>query len=427
MIHKFTGSIWALLEYLCYPLIIFVATPYLLHTLGAENYGYWMLLNAIVSLGVVLNVGTSAATIKLISAGIGKQNNGDITHIVNSSLTIAIFGGGLLALIISIVFSLMGTGLFEKMSNHSLLLLTGLTAALLAWIEQIDNVFTSTIKGSEKFGLAAKIEIISKTLQILVAVLVVGFSGSMAAFYFSFVIVAVCRLFIKYLVVKKYLNISNFKLGLNGVRETLIYAKWGWLQGLGSLLFGVADRFLVGSIMGATALTYYSVATQLAQQIHAISSAGLSVIFPKISRKIEGASSFSLRKIAHLAIMGNFFISSVLAISLFIFGHDILLIWLGTSIASTSSEILFYLTIGYWLLAMNVAPHFILLAIGRMKFVALSNVVAGIVSLTIMFILIGSNGLVGVGVARILYGIITLVNFLSLFDYLKKRNEKYIE
>lgn len=106
---------------------------------------------------------------------------------------------------------------------------------------------------------------------------------------------------------------------------------------------------------------------RLAQQIHAISSAGLSVIFPKISRKIEGSSSFTLRKIAHLAIMGNFFVSSGLAIILFMVGHDILLIRLGTSIARASSEILFYLTIGYWLLAMNVAPNFILLAIGRMK------------------------------------------------------------
>ena len=422
MIRKFTGSIWALLEYLCYPLIIFVSTPYLLHTLGVENYGYWMLLNAVVSLGTVLNIGTGAATIKLISAGIGRQNAGDVTRIVNSSFSVAFFGGGLLAIMISVVFCFAGSGLFAKMGDQSLLLITGFTAAFLAWIEQLDNVFASTLKGSEKFGLAAKIEIISKMLQIILAILVVTFTGSMVAFYFSFVFIAVCRLFIKYLVVVRFFNISKLRPSISGVIETLSYAKWGWLQGIGSLLFGVADRLLVGSIMGAAALSYYSVATQLAQQIHALSSAGLSVIFPKLSRKMEEISNFSIRNVAKLAIFGNFLVSSVLAIGLLIFGHDILLVWLGPSLANASSDVLFYLTIGYWLLAMNVAPHFILLAIGRIKFVALTNIAAGVVSLIAMSILISYSGLIGVGVARVLYGVITLLNFISLFEYLKNEN-----
>ena len=426
MIRKFTGSIWALLEYLCYPLIVFISTPYLLHTLGVENYGYWMLLNAVVSLGAFLNIGTGAATIKLISAGIGRQSAGDITRILNSSFSVALFGGGFLAIMISVVFSLAGGGLFEKMGDQTLLLITGLTAALLAWIEQLDNVFASALKGSEKFGFAAKIEIISKILQIVLAILVITFTGSMLAFYFSFVFIAVCRLFVKHLVVVRFFNIAKLKPSFNGVIETLSYARWGWLQGIGSLLFGVADRLLIGSIMGATALSYYSVATQLAQQIHALSSAGLSVIFPMLSRKIEEVSNFSIHNVAKLAIIGNFLVSSALAIGLLIFGHDILLVWLGLSVANASSEILFYLTIGYWLLAINVAPHFILLAIGRMKFVALSNIVAGTVSFIAMFVLIGYNELVGVGIARVLYGVIILVNFLSLFEYLKKKNEKFI-
>jgi len=426
VIRKFSGSIWALLEYLCYPLIIFVSTPYLLQTIGVENYGYWMLLNALVSLGTVLNIGTGAATIKLISAGMGRQNTDDVMRIVKSSFSVALFGGGLLAIMTSVVFVFAGSGLFEKMGDQSLLLITGLIAALLAWIEQLDNVFASTLKGSERFGLAAKIEIISKMLQIILAILVVTFTGSMVLFYFSFLFIAVCRLFVKYLVVVRFFNIAKLRPSISGVIETLNYAKWGWLQGIGSLLFGVADRLLVGSIMGAAALSYYSVATQLAQQIHALSSAGLSVIFPKLSRKIEETSNFSIRKIAKLAIFGNFLVSSVLAIGLLIFGHDILLVWLGPSVARSSSDVLFYLTIGYWLLAINVAPHFMLLAIGRMKFLAFINIAAGVVSLIAMTMLISHSGLIGVGIARVLYGVITLLNFVSLFEYLKNENNRPI-
>ena len=48
----------------------------------------------------------------------------------------------------------------------------------------------------------------------------------------------------------------------------------------------MASRMLVGSLLGASSLTYYSIAAQLAMQVHAASAAGLSVIFPKISRKL---------------------------------------------------------------------------------------------------------------------------------------------
>ena len=46
--------------------------------------------------------------------------------------------------------------------------------------------------------------------------------------------------------------------------EMLHFAKWGWVQGVGSLVFGVADRLFVGSFLGATSLAFYSVASQLA-------------------------------------------------------------------------------------------------------------------------------------------------------------------
>jgi hypothetical protein len=41
---------WMVLEYGWYPLLAFVATPYLLHSLGPEKYGHWMLLTAIVGI-----------------------------------------------------------------------------------------------------------------------------------------------------------------------------------------------------------------------------------------------------------------------------------------------------------------------------------------------------------------------------------------
>ena len=424
MITKLAAPAWAILEYGWYPLLVFISTPYLLHTLGVEGFGYWMLLTATVGFGSILNVGTGAATIKQVSASSGRGESESIGNVISTSLAIALVGGGLLALFILLVFGFAGNVLFAKMGNPSLVLLTGGVAALLAWIEQVDNVFASALKGAERFGRAASIEIASKTAQILAAVLAVSLWGGVAALYAALMLVAVVRLVAKSWLAGRVLGVSSLRPSFANVPDMLHYAKWGWLQGVGGLLFGVADKMLVGSFLGAASLAHYSIATQLAQQIHSLSAAGLSVIFPKVSRRLGGDANFSLWRITKLTITGNFLASSFLALGLLIFGKKILTLWLGPVEAEACVEVLWYLTIAYWVLAINVAPHFILLGIGRVRFIALSNIFAGVVSLIIMYVLVQQQGMVGVGVARIVYGVIILVNFVSLLDYIWSRSGK---
>ena len=424
MLSKLVSPTWAVLEYGWYPLLVFIATRYLLHTLGPEKYGHWMLLTAMVSFGAILNVGTGAATIKQVSAGRGRADGGDVERLVRTSLAIALVGGGLVAALIFGVFWFAGDTFFEKMGDRSLVRLTGGVAALLAWIEQIDNVFASALKGGEEFGRAARIEMASKTLQIFAAVLAVTIWSSVAALYVALILIAVARLIAKSWAARRFLALSSLRPTFANLSDILHYARWGWLQGVGGLLFGIADRLLVGSFLGAASLAHYSLASQLAQQIHALSAAGFSVLFPKVSRKLAEDANFSLWRLTKLTMVGNVLASGALALGLLIFGRTILSLWLGEAEAEASAEALWYLTIAYWLLAINVVPHFILLGVGRMRFVALSNLVAGMVLLVAMLVLVQPYGLVGVAVARIIYGAIILVNFLSLIEYLwRKRGE----
>lgn len=422
VLKKLVAPGWAILEYGWYPLMVFITTPYFLHTLGAEGFGFWMLLTATAGFGAFLNAGTGAATIKQVSASYGRADRKNVGKVVRASLAISLTGGAILAAIIVLVFAAAGNLLFSKMGDQSLVLLTGSVAALLAVTEQIDNVFASALKGAEHFGHAARIEMLSKTAQTLAAVFAVSMWGGLASLYASLVLVALLRLVAKSWLVVHLLDVSSLRPSFVNVTDALHYAKWGWLQGVGGLFFGVADRMLIGSFMGAASLAHYSVATQLAQQIHALSAAGLSVIFPKISRKQEGDAHFSLSRITKLTMAWSFLASGTLALGLLIFGKKILTLWLGEAEAEASAGVLWYLTVAYWLLAMNVVPHFILLGVGRIRIVAMSNLAAGLVSVLVMFLLMENYGLVGVGVARIAYGAITLIAFVPLFTYIRVGN-----
>lgn len=394
-----------------------VTTPFLLHHMGVNSFGFWMLLNATVSLGSILNAGTGAATIKFIASNIEKKDITESTNIINTSLLVALSIGGLLAILICVAFMFMGDRWFGKMGDISQIKLIGVAAAVLFFIEQIDNVFSSALKGAELFGIAARIEITSKLIQMVAAVLAAyNFGGDLEPFCVALILAAIARFGAKVVAVRRKVGFA-LRWPADGFQlDVLHYAKWGWLQGIGGLLFGTADRLLVGSALGAVSLAHYSIASQLAQQIQALASAGLSVIFPKISRKKDGSSKEGLWIITRMAMLGNFLVSSALAGILLIAGKEILTLWLGADEAGAINYILFALVIVYWILALNVVPYYVLMGLGMARFIGILCVVSGLLSIITSYILITKDGLIGVAFGKGVYAVLTL----SLIFVIKK-------
>lgn len=418
MLGRFSSSIWVLSEYGWYPLLLILATPWFLHQLGTEQYGYWMLLTATVSFGGILNFGTGAATIKAVSAVVGKTGGVVGTaNAVRAALAIAILGGSILGLLVFALFWYFGTTFLGEMNSIEFVRLTGCAAALLILLEQVDNVFSSSLKGAENFGPAARIEMLSKTLQVLCSAVVVWQWPTLEALYWTLVVVAVIRAVAKLVVFQGVFSLSNLRPSLRGVQEILHFAKWGWFQGIGNVLFSVADRFLIGSLLGAASLSYYSVASQLAMQIHAASAAGLSVIFPKISRKLESKEAFSLWRVMKLTMTGNLIFSSLLAAVLLLFGPEILLFWVGADIAAPTAKVLPWLAITYWLLALNVVPYYVLLGLGRIRYVSITVVTAGIVGIIVAYLAIPRLDLIGAAIGRGVYAVLALSLIIPLVRY----------
>jgi len=164
----------------------------------------------------------------------------------------------------------------------------------------------------------------------------------------------------------------------------------------------------------------------LAQQVHAIAAAGLSVIFPKVSRKLESEANFSLRRVTKLAMVGGLFASSALALTMLLFGRQILSLWLGEVEANASADVLWYLVIAYWVLAANVVPYFILLGLGKMHLISISAIFAGSVAIVAMYLAMQSVGLTGAAAGRFAYAVITLMLSLLFMQYAMKEREKEI-
>jgi O-antigen/teichoic acid export membrane protein len=382
-----------------------------------------MLLTATVGFGGALNAGTGAATIKSVSTSIGRSESSEAG--VRASFGIAMVGGGALASLILILFWFAGGALLGRMgSDVGLVRVTGLAAALLLWLEQIDNVASSAMKGAERFGHAARLEIIGKSVQIALAMLATWRWPTLSALYIALSAGAVVRATAKLITARRLLGMRNLSPSLRAAASILHFARWGWLQGIGSVLFGVSDRMLVGSMLGATSLAYYSIASQLAMQVHAISAAGLSVIFPLVSRRLVGREELDLWPLASMTMAGNLVLSTLLAVSLLALGPLILEPWVGASAASVVGRLLPWLVGAYWLLATNVVPYYILLGMGRIRFVGLAVLGAGAAGVVAMFLAMARFGLAGAPSGRGVYALVSLALLLPVTRHLWYERER---
>lgn len=427
MLKQLLSPAWAIMEYSSYPLLLLISTPWFLHQLGADQYGHWMLLTATVSFGGVLNSGTGASTIKAVSAGIGSNIAGQADRAVNASLAIAILGGGVLAAIVFCLFWFGAPVVLSRMGDPELVRVTGMAAAVLIWIEQLDNVFSSALKGAERFGNAAKVEMSSKTVQILAAAAVLYWFPTLPALFVTLLIVAVLRLLAKGIVARRLLQLGRLAPTFRDSSDILHFAKWGWLQGVGGVMFGAADRMLIGSMLGASSLAYYSIATQLAMQTHAVSAAGLSVIFPKVSRKLENGGSFSLSRFTRITTAGNLLLSTGFAAGLILLGPAFLRFWIGPESAGPTSQLLPWLVSAYWILALSLVPYYLLLGMGRIRFISMTVIVSGVSAVVATYFAISSLGLIGGPAGRAVYAILCLALFVPVAQQLRRERDGVLD
>lgn len=408
------ASFWAILEYLWNPLLGIILTPVLLKALGEELFGYWALLFAAISLGAILNFGTGIAIVKRMAETDAADQSARV-RLLRSAMAITCIGAAVSSLALGAGFHFGGDSIFPRMGRMNLLVYVGWCAALVCFIEQLDNVLASALKGLERFSLAANLEMASRTVQFAAVGATALYFEALEPVCLAVVATSLLRLAAKTTVVVRWFGISAVLPSWTIDRPLLKLAKWGWAQGAGGMFFGIADRLIVAAMLGPNSLAQYAVATQLTQQIHAISAAGTSVLLPQLSRrsKTESLSGIA-RAVSKLYALMTCAI--VLTAVLFaVFGRDILQLWLRQPVSTEAVELFRYLTVAFAVLALNVVPHFVLLAVGRARLVATSNIAAGAISCVLMLWLTPLAGTDGVGYAKIAYGLIMTAILVPAF------------
>ena len=289
-------------------------------------------------------------------------------------------------------------------------------ASALMLVRAIESVCVSTQRAFERYGAAVGISLLARVITVAAAVLLSmrGFGvpplwrPPLASWFY--------RRLAQLIRLKQYLGASSLLPSFDRQATSALFSfgAFSWLLAVSSVVFTQADRLLLGVSLGATTVTAYALCVQMAQPVYGLAASGLHFLFPYLSARNAISEPAAIRKAVLAAFAVNLLIVAVGTGILLFYGPGALYAWVGRSVAQSAVSILTPIVCSFALLGLSVTGYYSLLALGHIQMVTALNLFGGLIMLLLMVWLLPLQGVHGIAMARLSYGLIALLMYVPL-------------
>lgn len=403
--------------------VFFALTPVLVRRLGTEAYGLWSLLNSVLGLFGLLDLGFGTATYKYVAHSLGAHDNTQLNRVVNTMLVV--YGG--LALFSTIIL-----GILALFFNHLFTIPTQYAALTLPvlWILALRMVilamplslFRHIMYGRQQILLINLAQIISTVLYAIVTwyalehgagLLVVAWIslGSMLLEYAMYAGVVLASRSVQF--APKFFDRSF-------LREASGMSLYMFLANIAGLVLMRSDPIIIKMFLPLTAVTVYSVAQRIGENVFMIVKQFVNVLSPLVAQLHSSGDETKIRFILINASRFALTPASIILVGVLAFGNQAIVLWLGPTMRD-SGPLLQILCIAMWLLTPQLTASMILTMTGEHRVTGLASMASMIVNLTASIILIPLVGLTGSALGTLIA--IVLIDVCYLIPYACKRHQ----
>lgn len=189
--------------------------------------------------------------------------------------------------------------------------------------------------------------------------------------------------------------------------QLLRFGGWVTVTSFVGPMMVILDRFIIGAIAGAKAVSYYTVPFQLSERSTIISNALTSALFPRFTsstRTEELRLAYEGMRVL-LAIMTPLVIAGIL------FMEPFLAWWISPAFSHKSASVGQVLLLGFWVNSFAIIPYAQLQARGRPDLVAKCHLIEAVPYFGLLYLGLSSFGLIGAAMA---FSLRVLADFLLL-------------
>ncbi len=378
-------------------MVSLVTVPIYLRLIGEARYGVlavaWMLLGYFGLFDLGLGRATAQRIATLRNAAVCERAQAFWTAL-GLNIGLGVLGGLIIWPVADIflgrIFKIDDAMRFEALTVVPWLILAVPMATL-------SGVLTGALQGRERFFELNLISGVSSVLFQLIPLVVAKFWGvELGVLLPAAMFVRLLTVFVLYGYCRRYVFCG---LPASFVRteasQLLRFGSWVTVTSLISPMMIILDRFIIGALLGAKAVSYYTVPFQLADRTGIIPFALSSALFPRfvgMSREEEQiVAKKSLRAV--LSVMTPMMATGIVLMEPFLSW------WITSAFGREAGLVGCILLLGFWINALAMIPYAQLQAKGRPDIVAKCNLLELLPYFWMLYIGLNTLGLVGAAVA----------------------------
>jgi O-antigen/teichoic acid export membrane protein len=288
-----------------------------------------------------------------------------------------------------------------------------LLAVLVVCIQQIDGVFAAAIKGLERFKQQALFELCSRLTVTGAAIAAACLTHDLCHVLLANCATSLVSALLRGGLLRTLAPAARiFALpSRSEISRILSFGGWMWLNATATAAYGSVDRIIVGRFLGTAAAAQFHIYAQVSQFIHYIPSSVFAFSFPVFSRLSAGGTAqraelaHMYRQVLSLIVVSAVAIGTVLTL----LRHDIMGLFAARGFAAGNDSALLLLICGFVVLALNIAPYYLLLGLGRSRTVSIITALSVLMAIVLALVLVPRLGLEGAALARFGYVLGTLL------------------
>lgn len=430
--HIFSGysiaknTIYNLVGYSIPILFAIVVIPFLIKGLGVERFGVLNLAWVVIGYFSFFDFGISRALTKIVAEKIGTKKTEEIPSFFWTSFFLMLIISSIFTVVLLFFIPTLITSIIKISTDLQKESLT--TFYLLTFSIPIVTT-TAGIRGVleayQKFFVINIIRTFLGVSTFLVPLVCLIFTDSLVWIVLSLLGV---RIIVWLLYMSQCLKLSKeLKKRIKLIPKLIypIFKLGGWmtLSNIIVPLLVYLDRFLIGALVSATAIAYYSTPYEVVTKLLIIPGAMSGVLFPAFSASHLNDPEF-VKKLSFKAVKYIFIILFPIIFVLITFSNEGLGIWLGEEFASKSSLILQLLAVGVLFNSFGYIPFAFLDGIGRPDITAKVQLVELPIYITTMWLAITYKGING---AAFVWMLRTIVDASILFFFAKAQIKSKIK
>jgi O-antigen/teichoic acid export membrane protein len=189
--------------------------------------------------------------------------------------------------------------------------------------------------------------------------------------------------------------------------QLLRFGGWVTVTSFIGPMMVILDRFIIGAMVGAKAVTYYTVPFQLAERSTIISSALSSALFPRFA----AATLQEEQQLAQQGLRALVVVMTPLVAAGILFIEPFLAWWITPEFADQSAAIGQVILLGFWINSLAIIPYAQLQARGRPDLVAKCHLGEVLPYFGLLYLGLGTLGMIGAALA---FSLRALVDFALL-------------